>query len=62
MTLKTPDTFVKGQLFVGETLVPPVGFGVDATALRGAAYVSGPFMVGDTNLLLVPLGSLKPLA
>ena len=49
MTLKTPDTFIKGQLFVGETLVPPVGFGVDATALRGAGYISGPFMVGDTK-------------
>ena len=56
MTLKTPDTFVKGQLFVGETLVPPVGFGVDATALRGAAYVSGPFMVGDTKPFISPPG------
>jgi len=52
MTLKTPDTFIKGQLFVGETLVPPVGFGVDKTALRGAAYVAGPFMVGDTKPFL----------
>jgi len=56
MTLKTPDTFIKGQLFVGETLVPPVGFGVDATALRGAAYVSGPFMVGDTKPFISPPG------
>ena len=60
MTLKTPDTFIKGQLFVGETLVPPVGFGVDATALRGAAYVSGPFMVGDTKPFISPPG--VPLA
>jgi len=56
MTLKTPDTFIKGQLFVGETLVPPVGFGVDATALRGAGYISGPFMVGDTKPFISPPG------
>ena len=56
MTLKTPDTFVKGQLFVGETLVTPVGFGVDATALRGAAYAAGPVMVGDPIPFISPPG------
>ena len=56
MTLKTPDTFIKGQLHVGETLLTPVGFGVGPLALKGAAYVAGPLMVGDTKPFLSPPG------
>ena len=47
--LKAPDSKIKGQLVVGETLLSPVGFGVGVTKLPGTAYISGPIMVGDTK-------------
>ena len=57
---KAPDTKIKGQLIVGETLVGPVGFGVGITKLVGTAYVAGPLMVGDTKPFISPPG--VPLA
>ena len=54
--LKTPDTKVKGQLIVGESLVGPVGFGVGVTRLIGTAYIAGPIMVGDTKPFISPPG------
>ena len=60
MTLKTPDTKIKGQLVVGETLVGPVGFGVGITRLIGTGYFAGPLMVGDTKPFVSPPG--VPLA
>ena len=56
MTLKTPDTFIKGQLICGESLVPPISFGVDATALKGAGHFVGPLIVGDTKVFPGPPG------
>jgi len=58
--LKTPDTKIKGQLVVGETLVGPVGFGVGITRLIGTGYFAGPLMVGDTKPFISPPG--VPLA
>ena len=58
--LKTPDTKIKGQLVVGETLVGPVGFGVGITRLIGTGYFAGPLMVGDTKPFVSPPG--VPLA
>ena len=60
MTLKTPDLFCKGQLFVGEPLVPPIGFGIDLTALKGAVYATGPMLIGDPKMF--PSGPGIPLA
>tara|TARA_B100000029_G_scaffold516217_1_gene627720 strand:+ start:2327 stop:3367 length:1041 start_codon:yes stop_codon:yes gene_type:complete len=56
MTLKFADSFVKGHLFVGETVVTPVGFGIGPTKLQGAAYVAGPIMVGDPVPFMSPPG------
>ena len=58
--LKAPDSKIKGQLVVGETLLSPVGFGVGVTKLPGTAYISGPIMVGDTKSFVSPPG--VPLA
>ena len=58
--LKVPDSKVKGQLVVGETLLSPVGFGVGVTKLPGTAYIAGPIMVGDTKSFVSPPG--LPLA
>ena len=60
MTLKTPDTKIKGQLVVGETLLSPIGFGVGVTRLIGTGYFAGPLMVGDTKAFVSPPG--VPLA
>ena len=57
---KAPDSKIKGQLVVGETLLSPVGFGVGVTKLPGTAYISGPIMVGDTKSFVSPPG--VPLA
>ena len=56
MTLKFADSFVKGHLFVGETVVTPVGFGIGPTKLQGAAYVAGTIMVGDPIPFISPPG------
>ena len=58
--LKAPDSKIKGQLVVGETLLSPVGFGVGVTKLPGTAYIAGPIMVGDTKSFVSPPG--LPLA
>ncbi len=58
--LKVPDSKIKGQLVVGETLLSPVGFGVGVTKLPGTAYMAGPIMVGDTKSFVSPPG--VPLA
>ena len=57
---KAPDSKIKGQLVVGETVLSPVGFGVGVTKLPGTAYISGPIMVGDTKSFVSPPG--VPLA
>ena len=57
---KAPDSKIKGQLVVGETVLSPVGFGVGVTKLPGTAYISGPIMVGDTKSFVSPPG--LPLA
>ena len=49
---KLTDLFVSKTLFVGTANkkglpVPPVGFGVGPTQIRGTAYIEGPMMVGD---------------
>lgn len=49
---KITDLFVSKTLFVGTANkkglpVPPVGFGVGPTQIRGTAYIEGPMMVGD---------------
>ena len=57
---KAPDSKIKGQLVVGETVLSPVGFGVGVTKLPGTAYIAGPIMVGDTKSFVSPPG--LPLA
>ena len=54
--LKAPDSKIKGQLVVGETVLSPVGFGVGVTKLPGTAYIAGPIMVGDTKPFISPPG------
>lgn len=49
---KLTDLFVSKTLFVGTANkkgvpVPPVGFGVGPTQIRGTAYIEGPMLIGD---------------
>ena len=49
---KSADLYVGNQLFVGPANhlgapIPPVGFGIGPTKIRGAAYLAGPVMIGS---------------